>query len=130
MKLTLEADYAVRIAAYLACESEIRDAKTISEKTGVTLRFALKILRKLALCKIVKSYKGKNGGYTIAKAPNEISLYDIVSNVDGEYYFSRCLVDGYECSQSGRFCGPKSVYNEITEYVIDKLSETKLSDVT
>ncbi len=129
MKLTLEADYAVRIAAFLACENERRDAKTISEKTGVSLRFALKILRKLALCEIVKSFKGKKGGYTIAKPAEEISIYDIVSNVDGEYYFSRCLVHGYECTQEGKFCGPKAVYNEITDYVIKKLSDTKLSDV-
>lgn len=42
-------------------------AKTISEMTGVTLRFSLKILRKLVAAGIVKSFKGTQGGYEIGK---------------------------------------------------------------
>ncbi|MDD7646743.1 MAG: Rrf2 family transcriptional regulator, partial [Ruminococcus bromii] len=47
MHMTLEADYAVRIVEFLAVHPERIDAKTISEKTNVTLRFTLKILRTL-----------------------------------------------------------------------------------
>jgi len=58
MHITLEADYAVRIVACLANHNTRLDAKTISDKTCVSLRFALKILRKLVSSKIVKSFKG------------------------------------------------------------------------
>ena len=58
MFITLESDYAVRIVACLAKENRRLDAKTISEMTCVTLRFALKILRKLVSAEIVKSFKG------------------------------------------------------------------------
>lgn len=47
MILNLETDYAIRIVHYLAEVGERRDAGKIAEKTGVTLRFSLKILRKL-----------------------------------------------------------------------------------
>ena len=47
MHITLEADYAIRIVQVLAQNQRRLDAKTISEMTGVTLRFSLKILRKL-----------------------------------------------------------------------------------
>ena len=43
MQLTLEADYAVRIVYVLGILGEKTDAKSISEKAGVTLRFSLKI---------------------------------------------------------------------------------------
>ena len=47
MFITLEADYAVRIVSVLCREKDKMDAKTISNDACVTLRFALKILRKL-----------------------------------------------------------------------------------
>ena len=66
MYITLEADYAVRILLYLYEQGKRCDAKTISEDTEVTLRFALKILRKLAAVGLVRSFKGFKGGYEVA----------------------------------------------------------------
>ena len=63
MHMTLEADYAVRIVEFLAVNPGRADAKTISERTSVTLRFTLKILRTLVSDGIVRSYKGAKGGY-------------------------------------------------------------------
>lgn len=62
MFITLEADYAVRIVSVLCRKKDKMDAKTISNDACVTLRFALKILRKLVAADIVKSYKGTQGG--------------------------------------------------------------------
>ena len=58
----MEADYAVRIVHCLAKNGQRMDAKSISDETGVTLRFSLKILRKLVSAGIIKSYKGTQGG--------------------------------------------------------------------
>ena len=49
MHMTLETDYAVRIMETLTREGKRVDARTISEKTRVPQRFALKILRSLAV---------------------------------------------------------------------------------
>lgn len=45
----------------------------------MTLRFALKILRKLIQADIVKSFKGANGGYMLNRSPAEISFGEIMS---------------------------------------------------
>ena len=76
MHMTLEADYAVRIVEFLAVNPGRADAKTISERTSVTLRFTLKILRTLVSDGIVRSYKGAKGGYELAKPPKEILTVD------------------------------------------------------
>lgn len=65
MFITLETDYAVRIISVLCRQGDKMDAKTISEKACVTLRFALKILRKLVGAGLVRSFKGTQGGYVI-----------------------------------------------------------------
>ena len=91
MFITLEADYAVRIVSVLCREKDKMDAKTISNDACVTLRFALKILRKLVAADIVKSYKGTQGGYIINKDPAQLTLKDVLEAIEGTYYFSRCL---------------------------------------
>ena len=74
MRITLESDYALRIVTALAEKNERVDAKTLSDQTSVTPRFTLKILHKLAVGNIVRSYKGVGGGYVLAASPRELTL--------------------------------------------------------
>ncbi len=122
MYLTLETDYAVRIMENLFLSQTRVDAKKIAEETRVTLRFALKILRKLVAAKVVKSYKGVKGGYEVCVKPNEVSLYDILYIIEGEYVFSRCLLEKNECAGGrGKHCKVRNIYNKLTLAVRDEL---------
>ncbi len=122
MCLTLESDYAVRIIGCLSAERKRIDAKNISEKTGVSLRFALKILRKLVSAGLVKSYKGMQGGYELAKSPAEITLRDVIETVEGSYYLNRCHEEDFVCTRNAKpYCCYRKVYSEITEMVSKKL---------
>lgn len=124
MNITLESDYAVRIVGCL-CEAGKRlDANSISDRTAVSLRFSLKILRKLVAAGIVVSFKGTQGGYELAKKPQEITLKDVIEAIDGKYAISKCLTDSYECSRgmSGK-CGYQKVFIEISQMVNTKLEE-------
>lgn len=122
MHITLESDYAVRIVSCLVNEGKRLDAKAIADRTCVSLRFALKILRKLVSADIVKSYKGTQGGYELSKSPAEISLCDVIETVEGTYKFSRCLDGEHECSRgkSGICCYQKA-FSETTDMVKEKL---------
>jgi Rrf2 family protein len=124
MYLTLEADYAVRIVGCLSKEGGRLDAKHISEKSTVSLRFALKILRKLAAAGIVRSYKGTQGGYELAGKPSDISLNDVVTAIEGGYALSRCLTEEHDCNRgmSGK-CRYQCVFKEVSKMVEDKLKE-------
>lgn len=145
MHITLETDYAIRIVDALAKKSAAEsannsenglikenkavkgclDAGTISELTDVPLRFALKILRKLVGGNLVKSYKGVYGGYRLIKPVSEISLYDVIEIVEGEYRFSRCLSEEYSCncSSDGLPCNYQRVFGEITDMVKEHLKK-------
>lgn len=130
MYITLETDYAIRIVSCLATEKRRLDAKTIAEKTCVTLRFALKILRKLVAGGIVNSYKGIQGGYDLAKSASEITLCDIVEIIEGTYKFSRCLDEVTPCSRgmSGNCCYQKA-FGEISEAVRKMLLKYNIDDL-
>ncbi len=126
MHITLEADYAVRIVTCIANSDKRLDAKTIAEKSCVTLRFALKILRKLVANGIIKSFKGTLGGYELAKPPEQITLRDVIETVEGTYCFSRCLEnnENYMCNRvCDGHCAYQRAFNEISQVVRDKMAE-------
>jgi Rrf2 family protein len=128
MHITLETDYAIRIVDLLAKNAAHVDAKSIADRTGVPHRYALKILRKLVAGEIVRSYKGARGGYELRKKPAKISLYDVVEIMEGEYKFSRCLEDDYNCSSKGGCkCGYQAVFADISEQVRETLKKHKFA---
>ncbi|MBC8584499.1 RrF2 family transcriptional regulator [Youxingia wuxianensis] len=123
MHITLEADYAVRIVNCLAKNNVRMDAKTLSAQTGVTLRFSLKILRKLVAQGIVRSFKGTQGGYELARPADQITLGEVIECVEGVITFSRC-VDNEEfvctCGDSAD-CRFNKAYKELSQMVREKL---------
>ena len=139
MHITLEGDYAVRIVSCLCTNGRRMDAKSISEETGVTLRFSLKILRKLVAEGIVQSYKGTQGGYELARPKEEITLYDVMSSIMGDYALSRCVDgEGEEChftctnphNDCPASCKVRKVYTDISQVVRDKLRAVTFADLT
>lgn len=125
MYITLEADYAVRIVDCLARNAMRMDAKTLSAHTGVTLRFSLKILRKLVAEGLIRSYKGTQGGYELALPPEQISLGRVIETVEGPITISRCVGQGeFVCSRLENpegYCRFNKTYAEVAEMVRERL---------
>ncbi len=124
MHITLESDYAIRIVLYLSQNRKRAEAKSIAEHTEVTLRFALKILRKLVAAGIIKSFKGTQGGYELNKAPADITLAEVIRTVEGTYYLSRCLDPEQGCNreQKDPYCKVQQEFARISVYVRDRLN--------
>ncbi|MCI2034565.1 MAG: Rrf2 family transcriptional regulator [Oscillospiraceae bacterium] len=120
MVMTLEADYAVRIVDVLAQSDQKVDARTISMRTQVPLRFALKILRKLVAGGLTVSYKGAHGGYALARSADKITLRQVIESVEGPYMLSRCQQDEYSCTHTTS-CRFQEIYDEISLLVRKKL---------
>ena len=132
MHITLEADYAVRIVNCLAKNNTRMDAKSIAACTGVTLRFSLKILRKLVAEGIVRSFKGTQGGYELAKPAGEIALGEVIEIVEGPITISRCVgatAEEYQCSRVEETeCRFSRTYAEVAKLVREKLYSVHFGD--
>ena len=131
MHITLESDYAIRIILCLARRGCRTDAGTIAEITGVSLRFALKILRNLVGSGLIRSFKGTQGGYELNRAPDEITLQDVLEIVEGEYHLSRCL--GGDCctrpNHAVGTCKVQKVFGEISQIVQEKLDAVTIAQL-
>ena len=123
MHITLESDYAIRIVLYLAQVRKRVEAKNIAENTEVTLRFALKILRKLVAAGIVRSFKGTQGGYEINREPGEITLANVIETVEGRYYLSRCRKHELGCNRENKspYCKVQRAFDRISASVREQL---------
>ena len=132
MRITQEADYALRIVALLASNGNVIDANTIAESAGITQRFALKILRKLSLGEIVSSQKGAGGGYRLAREPENITLKDVIELIDGEIAISKCLSEEHICSKQGinkSACKIHLIFDAINQDLVEKLSKITIASV-
>jgi len=131
MKITQEADYALRIVYFLASTDGFVDAKTIAEATGTPERFTLKILRKLLIAGFLSSQKGVGGGYKMAVDPKTLSMKDIIELIDGPVAIGRCSDPDHVCSRVGE-CKAECTFHCIFEKinsVIAKRLETVTIDM-
>ena len=130
MRITHEADYAVRIVYVLmqSKESTVAASK-VAECSGVTLRFTLKILRKLAGSGIVVSQKGANGGYALAMDPADISLGLIIESIDGPFELNHCLSDDFDCTRvkDKKFCQFHHIFDSVNAKLKAELYSIKMN---
>mgnify|MGYP001123976513 CR=1 FL=1 len=102
MQINRETDYAVRCVLYLCGRKDgaITMADEISSAMNVPRSFASKILQKLSRAGIVASHQGVKGGFSIARAPRNISMLDIVTVIEGPLALNVCLESGESCGLS------------------------------
>lgn len=131
MRITLESDYALRIVTAIALHENRVDAGSLADETGVTVRFALKILHKLVQGGIVQSYKGAKGGYTLAMRPEEITLKTVIELIDGPIIIARCVESGESCAlnHDKASCAYHHIFDTLSLDVARKLNRITISDV-
>jgi Rrf2 family protein len=100
MRVTQEADYAIRMCLILDSIGEKTGAATLADVACITPKIALKVLRKLNAGGFVKSYKGVQGGYELARPGDQMKVLEIIELIDGPVRISKCLECDHECSKN------------------------------
>ncbi|WP_428265326.1 RrF2 family transcriptional regulator [Haliangium sp.] len=75
-------EYALRAVAFLASQEEARTTRDIAERTRVPPAYLSKVLQALVRAGLVHSRRGAGGGITLAVAPTELTILDVVDAVD------------------------------------------------
>ncbi len=131
MRITQEADYALRITSVLALSNTPVGAPQIADTVHTPSRFAMKILRKLALKGVVKSTRGVTGGYSLAIPANELSLKQVIEAIDGEILIRHCLCDEYVCSHNANkaACRFHNVFSRLNQKIVQSLEGITILDM-
>ncbi len=84
MRISAKADYAVRAAAELAAAAPgLLKGDQIAASQSIPIKFLENILSELRHAGIVASQRGAEGGYSLARPADEITLADVIRAVDG-----------------------------------------------
>ena len=133
MKVSTRGDYASRALLSLALHAgqtmptSVRD---IAERTGLPKPYLEQILLALKGAGLVRSKRGVGGGYILARAPEEITLGQIVSAVDGPIQagdFGEPHQNG-ACDHEGQ-CVLLAVWSEVGRHMRHHLDSFTLADM-
>ena len=83
MQLNRSTDYAIQILLYLAKAGKTVSSSRLAAAIGVSHRSLLQISAKLRAAGFIRAAHGPSGGLKLDKAPEEISLYDIILSMEG-----------------------------------------------
>jgi Rrf2 family protein len=85
VRISAKADYAVRAAVELAASPDQKPVKAerIANAQGVPLNFLENILGELRHAGIVRSHRGPDGGFRLARAADEVTIADVIRAVEG-----------------------------------------------
>lgn len=123
MLLTKERDYAMRVV-WALCDMKQHTVKAICDREQVPLDFAYKILKKLENNGITRSTRGRNGGYSLAKAPGKISMLDVLLAMDSRLFISDDVES--RSNKSRRQCRISEEFGVLQGSWVDSLREKTL----
>lgn len=84
-------EYALRAMSHLASlQGRSATSEVLAQATLVPHAYLSKIMRDLVCADLVKSFRGRRGGFLLAREPREISLLDIVNAVEPIRRIQRC----------------------------------------
>lgn len=127
--------YGIRAVIYLASrypEKVNIGIKEISADLELPMPFLAKILQLLAKHKVLNSIKGPNGGFSLMKKPESISLLDIVKIIDGEALFRNCIIHDGTCAEvkkSRKACPVHNDYSGIRANLIGLFKNKTIADL-
>ena len=116
MILSKSCDHAIRATLYVALHSgrSYVPIREIAAELGISFHFLTKILQVLTQKNIMTSFKGPNGGISLVRPAEEITIKEIVVAIDGEGLFRDCMIgldhcdDDHPCPLHGQWSAVRS----------------------
>jgi Rrf2 family cysteine metabolism transcriptional repressor len=130
MKLSTKCRYGLRAALEISRVYGKVPAKRkdIAKKQGLSSSYLENILLVLRNNKIIETTRGVNGGYVLTKAPANITVYDVVSTLEGPLSIVDCVDNPSDCNKADN-CVTRTVWCEVTKAVRTVLEGTTLQDL-
>jgi Rrf2 family protein len=100
LHLSTKGRYATRIMVYLAGRKDERPVpkQEIAQAEGISIDYVEQILIRLKVGGLVKSHRGVNGGFSLARSPEEITVTDVLAATEGGTELAPCL--SMKCNRS------------------------------
>lgn len=104
-------------------------AGNVAEKIGAPRNYLGKLMQSLSQEGILESQKGKGGGFRLARAPEAISLYDVIEPIEHVSRWNGCFLGRGRCSDDTP-CPVHRRWGKLRDAYLQFLRDTTISDLT
>ncbi|MGQ9661856.1 MAG: RrF2 family transcriptional regulator [Kiritimatiellia bacterium] len=124
-----DTDYALRALLHMAQKPHQRVSVTeLSPVLRVPQPYLRRILQTLARHRVLRSCRGKGGGFILNRLPDKIPLVDIIKIFQGHFRLTPCLLRGKLC-RNRPTCPVRRVILEIQASALRRLKETTIASL-
>jgi len=130
MKLiTRDTDYAVRAIAFIAeSEKEMVSTDELVKELKIPRPFLRKILQILNRGGVLRSYKGKGGGFSLTCSPKKLFLLDIMKAFQGDIKLNECIFKKRVCPNI-KTCPLRKKITRIEDNVLKELKNITMASL-
>lgn len=128
-KLGKLTDYGTVLMTALAAEPRaLCSVQELSGRTHISAPTVAKLLKLLGKAGLVESLRGARGGYRLARAPEQMSVADIVRALEGPIALTGCSIHGGGCLIESH-CGARANWRLISEAIREALEAVTLAQM-
>lgn len=127
-RLSKGAEYTIRSLVYIAgkTDGDVSYVEEIAMARDIPRAYLSKLLQHLARRGVLKSYRGQEGGFVLARQAKDITLLEVIEAVEGPVYFNECLIEEGLCNRE-KICSVHAVWQECLEKFVDTLGKYSLA---
>ena len=130
MKVSTKGRYGLRFMLDLAGHSDSGNVKLkdIALRQAISEKYLWQIVTPLKTAGLISSTMGPGGGYTVAKAPTEITLRDILDVLEGGGGLVHCVTKPSACVRSDA-CVSREIWGEVNAKIAAVMDSVTLKDM-
>ena len=132
MKLSTKGRYGIKAMVDIALEygSGRLSVNQLAEKQGISVAYLEQLIAALKKAGLVDSTRGVNGGYTLSRPPEQISVGEVLRALEGTTAVIDCVgVDSSGSCSNACSCSARPLWLKLQQKIDDVLNTTTIKDM-
>jgi len=130
MKISTKGRYGLRILIDLATHdpAKPRLIRDIAQSQQISEKYISRLVINLRRAKLIRSVRGVNGGFHLAKAPEKITLLEVLETMEGPISVVECVRAPEKC-QRQTLCPARSIWKKLNDGIRELTRDITLDDI-
>lgn len=130
MRLTEHTDYALRVLIYLGAHyGRLATTSEVAVLHGISHHHLVKIVNELGHAGFVETVRGRSGGIRLARAPDDITVGDVVRRTERDFHLVACLDGRARACPLASTCMLKGALYRAAACFLESLDGIRLSSL-
>lgn len=130
MKISTKGRYGLRILIDLATHDpgKPRLIRDIAQSQQISEKYISRLVIDLRRAKLVRSVRGVNGGFHLAKLPEEITLLEVLETMEGPISVVDCVRSPEKCKRQS-LCPARDIWQKLNDGIRELTKKITLDDI-